>query len=85
MKRAMPNELPDTPERIPDIAPPAAVFESQASESDQAPSRRRQKAWLGMGAVLVALVLLTLLPGPGTFDSRRATAVSRWRRRCGAG
>lgn len=68
MKRAMPNELPDTPERIPDMAPPAAVFESQASESDQAPSRRRQKAWLGMGAVLVALVLLTLLPGPGTFD-----------------
>jgi thiol-disulfide isomerase/thioredoxin len=68
MNTVMPNELSDTPERIPDVAPPAAVFESQAFESDQAPSRRRQKAWLGMGAVLVALVLLTLLSGPGTLD-----------------
>jgi len=29
---------------------------------------RRMRAWLGMGAVLVALVLLTMLPGPGGFD-----------------
>lgn len=29
---------------------------------------RRTRAWLGMGAVLVALVLLMMLPGPGTFD-----------------
>ncbi len=68
----MPNELPDVPDRLPDMAAPVAApvpaSEPQASELDLAPSGRRQKAWLGMGAVLVALVLLTLLPGTGGVD-----------------
>ena len=64
----MQNELHDIPGRIQDMASPAPVSEPPASEPDRAPLGRRQKAWLGMGAVLVALVLLTLLPGPGTID-----------------
>jgi len=64
----MQKELPDIPDRIPDMALPAPASGLPASEPDRAPSGRRQKAWLGMGAVLVALVLLTLLPGPGTVD-----------------
>jgi len=58
----MQNEPPDTPDRTPDSAVPAPAGESQPSEPDRAPVSRRQKAWLGMGAVLAALVLLTLLP-----------------------
>lgn len=61
------NELPDIPEPVPDVAPPAPVSEPSASEPDRTPSGRRRKAWLGMGAVLVALVLLALLPGDGTI------------------
>ncbi|MSO83229.1 MAG: redoxin domain-containing protein [Acidobacteria bacterium] len=65
----MQNDLPDHP---PEIASPARTSEPQAPEPDPEPERvaqgRRQVAWLGMGAVLVALVLLTLLPGSGTFD-----------------
>jgi len=68
----MQNEHPatsdDTPDHTPDSAVPAHASESPASEADRAPVGHRQKAWLGMGAVLVALVLLTLLPGPGTVD-----------------
>ena len=64
----MENELPDIPDRIPDMASSAPVSGPPASEPDRTPSGRRQKAWLGMGAVLVALVLLTWLPGTGTFD-----------------
>ncbi len=58
----------DTPGRTPDGAAPGPAWESPVPEPGGAPVGRRQKAWLGMGAVLVALVLLTLLPGPGTVD-----------------
>ena len=64
----MQDELPDIPDRIPDMASPAPVSEPPISEPDGAPSSRRQKAWLGMGAVFVALVLLSLLSGPDGFD-----------------
>ena len=64
----MQDEAPDIPDPIPDMASPAPASEPPASVPDPAPSGRRQKAWLGMGAVLVALVLLSLLSGPGTID-----------------
>ena len=43
---------------------------SEPPVSSPAESRlsQKQKAWLGMAAVGVALVLLTLMPGPETFD-----------------
>jgi cytochrome c biogenesis protein CcmG/thiol:disulfide interchange protein DsbE len=53
-----------TPE--PATAPEAASPESAVS-GDQEVRRMspRTRAWIGMGAVLVALVLLMMLPGPG--------------------
>lgn len=60
----MQNEPLDTPES----PAPVPAWEAPASEPDRATVGRRQKAWLGMGAVLVALLLLTLLPGTGTVD-----------------
>jgi thiol-disulfide isomerase/thioredoxin len=54
---------------VPDLPDPAAS--SLTEEDPPAPPEgglsQRQKAWLGMGAVLTALVLLTLLPG-GEID-----------------
>jgi thiol-disulfide isomerase/thioredoxin len=64
----MQNEPPHPPDPTPDSPVPSPEFESPASEPDPAPVGRRQKAWLGMGAVLVALVLLALLPETGTID-----------------
>ena len=64
----MQNEPRHIPDHAPDSPAPGPAWESPASEPDRAPVGRRQKAWLGMGAVLVALVLLTLMPGPGTVD-----------------
>ena len=54
---------------VPDLPDPAA---SPLTAEDPPPPpggglSQRQKAWLGMGAVLTALVLLTLLPG-GAID-----------------
>lgn len=64
----MQDETPDIPDRLPDLASPTPGSDVPASDPDRSSVGRRQKAWLGMGAVLVALVLLTLLPGPGTVD-----------------
>ena len=47
-----------------DAAASADASELPALEAHRAALGRRQKAWLGMAAVVVALVLLTLLPGP---------------------
>jgi len=46
------RDNPDPPLEVP--APPAEVS--------------RRKTWIGMGAVLVALVLLMMIPEPGTVD-----------------
>ena len=57
-----PNDRPDGMAEVPSPAPvpdPAA-----ASALGGSPVDRRKRAWLGMGAVVVALVLLTMLPGP---------------------
>lgn len=62
----MQNES-DIPDPIPALPPSEPAAEALASEPDQAHAGRRQKAWLGMAAVAVALVLLTLLP-TGTID-----------------
>jgi thiol-disulfide isomerase/thioredoxin len=57
----MADELRD----LPDLSDPTAS--PLTAEDPPAPPKgglgQRQKAWLGMGAVLTALVLLTLLPG----------------------
>jgi peroxiredoxin len=47
--------LPDAPVESPEDLRPA----------NEGRMSRRTRAWLGMGAVLVALVLLMMLPGPG--------------------
>jgi len=64
----MQNEPPDIPDPMPDIASPAPASEPPALEPHRTALGRRQKAWLGMAAVAVALSLLTLLSGPGTID-----------------
>ena len=61
----MQNAPSDIPDRLADAAASADAFEPPAlEEPHRAALGRRQKAWLGMAAVVVALVLLTLLPGP---------------------
>ena len=60
--------MPDEPHDVPD--PP--VDTAPSPPADALPANRgglgqRQKAWLGMGAVLVALALLTLMPD-GSID-----------------
>lgn len=64
----MQHEPLPTPDGSPDSPAPSPERDSPAAEPDLAPVGRRQKAWLGMGAVLVALVLLALLPETGTVD-----------------
>jgi len=54
----LPDPVPDTPPALDPLASPPQ--ESGLSQ--------KQKAWLGMAAVGVALVLLTLMPGPETID-----------------
>ena len=51
----MQNDTPDNPDPTPDV--PAAPAEVS-----------RRKTWIGMGAVLVALVLLMMIPEPGFVD-----------------
>jgi thiol-disulfide isomerase/thioredoxin len=53
----LPNPVPGTPASDPLVSPPQESGLSQ-----------KQKAWLGMAAVAVALVLLTLMPGLETVD-----------------
>ena len=62
----MQNDTP--PDSVPDIARQTSM--SDPPESSPAESRlsQKQKAWLGMAAVGVALVLLTLMPGPEVID-----------------
>ena len=48
-------------------APPAAPERAEPPPAKTGALSQRQKAWLGMGAVLTALVLLTILPG-GEID-----------------
>ena len=50
---------------VPDTPPEADPLASPSQESGLS---QKQKAWLGMAAVGVALVLLTLMPGPATID-----------------
>jgi thiol-disulfide isomerase/thioredoxin len=56
-------DAPSSP--TPELEPPAA-----ADRGTEPPPRlgRRARAWIGMGAVAVALVLLTLLSGPDGYD-----------------
>ena len=69
-QRHSPDPVPDTPASERPAPPP---HESRLSQ--------KQKAWLGMAAVGVALVLLTLMPGP-EIDPERASAGGRrgWQR-----
>jgi thiol-disulfide isomerase/thioredoxin len=58
----MPDDLRDVPD--PSETPPSLPVEPDASAVGESRGLgQRQKAWLGMGAVVVALVLLTLFPG----------------------
>ena len=64
----------DAPSSPDDLAPETGAVAEPAAADDRA--RRmspRTRAWIGMGAVLVALVLLMMLPGPAR-RSRRAAA-----------
>ena len=60
----MQNEPSEIPDGMPDAAAPSDTSEPSVLEPHGAALGRRQKAWLGMAAVVVALVLLALLPGP---------------------
>ena len=55
----------DTP---PDPVPDTPASERPASPPHESRLSQKQKAWLGMAAVGVALVLLTLMPGPEAID-----------------
>ena len=64
----MPDELRDVPDPgehplSPSENSPSLPVEPDASAGESRGLGQRQKAWLGMGAVVVALVLLTLFPG----------------------
>ena len=59
----------DTPtDPVPDTAPQASVSEPPVPAQGESRLGPRQKAWLGMAAVAVALVLLTVMPGPEAID-----------------
>jgi thiol-disulfide isomerase/thioredoxin len=60
----MADQLHDLPDPVVQPDAPAAV---DAPDGKKAGLGQRQKAWLGMGAVLVALGLLTLMPD-GSID-----------------
>jgi thiol-disulfide isomerase/thioredoxin len=60
----MKDDLRDTPDPPENAASPATASEPlEPAVAKKGGLGQRQKAWLGMGAVLTALVLLTLLPG----------------------
>src|SRR5688572_33127592 len=56
----MPDQLRDLPDLPENTASPLTADDPAPPEGALG---QRQKAWLGMGAVLTALVLLTRLPG----------------------
>jgi len=59
----------DTPtDPIPDTAPQASLSEPAVPAQGESRLGQKQKAWLGMAAVAVALVLLTVMPGPEAID-----------------
>ena len=61
--------MDDTSRLTPDPpSPPEAHDPVVAPEAPVGRLSRRARAWLGMGAVLVALTLLTMLSGPDGFD-----------------
>ena len=62
------SELPPVPDHEPEVpsAPPAPELTVAVDPEPQGISRRA-KAWLGMGALFVALVLLMMLSGPSTI------------------
>ena len=65
----MDNEPSDAADRVPDLASsPVPASDPSASDPDGAAPGHRQKAWLGMAAAAVALVLLAPLSGPDGFD-----------------
>ena len=66
MKGAMQSIPPAPPSS--DGAPQASASDPPVSSSGESRLGQRQKAWLGMAAVAVALVLLTLMPEPEVFD-----------------
>jgi len=57
----MSDELRDRPDALEETAPPLTAQDLPAAP--RGGLGQRQKAWLGMGAVVTALVLLTLMPG----------------------
>jgi thiol-disulfide isomerase/thioredoxin len=66
----MDNDIPDNPDPAPEIpaAPAAPAPLGAEAENAKAAEVARRKTWIGMGAVLVALVLLMMIPEPGTVD-----------------
>ena len=57
----------DEPSSPDDLVPePVPASEPAADEERARRMSPRTRAWIGMGAVLVALVLLMMLPGPGS-------------------
>ena len=67
----MPDELPDSRDPLDDAARRTTPAPEPRRRPDEPRLGQRQKAWLGMGAVLVALVLLTLLPDRRSIPTRR--------------
>ena len=60
------NEAMDAPSTN-DLTPePVPTPDSVVADAPTREMSRRTRAWIGMGAVVVALVLLTMLPGPGS-------------------
>ena len=65
----MENEPSDVVDRSRDpVTSPVPESGPPGAEPDGASPARRQKAWLGMLAAAVALVMLSLLSGPDGFD-----------------
>ena len=61
------NQPPDDLTGTPDPASaPQAPLAPEAPQAPQPVSRR--KAWLGMGAVALAIGMLTMIPEPGSYD-----------------
>ena len=61
-----PSDVVDHPEDP--VASPVPELSPSAAELDGAVPAGRQKAWLGMLAAAAALVMLSLLSGPDSFD-----------------
>lgn len=60
------NDSPADPNQPLDASAPLGAEAESAKAAPAEVSRR--KTWIGMGAVLVALVLLMMIPEPGTVD-----------------